>query len=109
MDCLVKDRLAKCQGASSFGNYQVSSTHSAKDFGCVKMKTHLFRVGSGRHQKVVFQLLAATVIDKINASIDLGVADFGECWNTLVPLSRIVANKIVSRTGKPFLACDQRI
>ena len=56
----------------------------------------LLRIRSGRDDPVVFQIAVLSVVDEIDSGVDAGVADSGKVGNGSAPLSRIVADEIVT-------------
>src|SRR5260370_39931018 len=65
----------------------------------LQAEADLPRAGSGRHDKIVFELLPAAVIDQVDATIHALVADFGVIWHVGPPSRRVVGNEGVALTG----------
>jgi len=67
------------------------------------------RICTGRNCEIIFQLLMASVIDQINARVDILVAHLRVGWNIRAPLSRISSDKVIHFADLRIFAHDCRI
>src|SRR5205807_2460270 len=73
------------------------------------VKTNGTGIGSRSDDKVIFELLLVAVVDEIDAGVDILVRDLPVIGDTGVPLTRIVADKVVACASKLVLANGRRL
>ena len=81
---------SKCQHQTA-----VRAEHGA---GARKFQPDLFRIRARRYDEIVFELALGSVIDQIDAPIDLLIVHFAESADAIDPFVGIVADESSSRS-----------
>jgi hypothetical protein len=69
---------------------------------------NLARVGPGRDDEIVFQVVGISVEDGVDTGVDVAVADLAEERDVMAPVLGIVAEEVVGLAGDRFFWLDFR-
>ena len=98
---LIDDGLVKANFARRTGKNQVARRIDSQFFArrrTVNSKDNGSRVGTGFDYEIIFELPLITVIDQINAVINVCILDPGVSRDIRAPLGRIAPEEVIAHT-----------
>src|SRR5262245_51781861 len=99
---LIRDRATLSKLTRARAQNEITVLVYANPFGAFKSHLYPFWISARRDDKVEFQLILISVVDNIDAWIDIAGAHFRKCRNVSAPFCRIVSIEVVRLARQRF-------